>query len=151
MGRIARTDDPMLARRFLARHPAARAYAGFGDFAFYKMDVAWLHFVGGFARARWIAGEDAVLAEPDCRDIAAAEDDILAHMNADHANTLLLYAQRFLKTRATQVRLIAVDPEGFDLRCGRAIRRIDFPQITKSLDQIRAAFVALAQHARASS
>ena len=151
MGRVSRTDDPSFARRFLARHPAALAYAAFGDFAFYRMDVARFHFVGGFARARWIAKDDAVLGDADCGDIAAAEEAILAHMNGDHAETLLLYAQHVFKTRASRVRLIAVDPEGFDLRCGRAIRRIDFPQQLKSVDQIRAAFVSLAQQARASS
>lgn len=151
MGRIAPSDDPLLARRFLARHPAARAYAGFGDFAFYRLEVTRLHYVGGFARARWIEREHAVLDPTACHAIAAAEEDILNHMNADHAETVALYAQRILKMKAKRVRLIAVDPEGFDLRAGRTVCRIDFPQPVESLDQIRAAFVVLAQQARATS
>jgi putative heme iron utilization protein len=151
VGRIVRNDDPAVARRFVARHPAARAYAGFGDFAFYSMDVARLHSVGGFARARWIECENAVLDTTQCREIADAEDDILQHMNTDHANTVLLYAQRFLNAKAKRAKVIAVDPEGFDLRVGRTLGRIDFPRAVKSLDQIRAAFVDLAQRARAAS
>jgi len=151
VGRIARSDDPVLRRRFLARHPAAKAYAGFGDFAFYRMEVERLHYVGGFARARWLTGPNVLLRGADCRQIADAEDDVLAHMNHDHRETLLLYARRLLKARAARVHLIAVDPEGFDLRCGRTVQRLDFPTPAKNVDQIRAAFVALAQQARASS
>jgi putative heme iron utilization protein len=149
MGRIERSEDPAHTRRFLAHHRAAKAYAGFGDFAFYRMNVERLHYVGGFARARWIEREHAVLDSAECREIADAEEDILAHMNNDHAETVLLYAQRLAKARSLRARLIAVDPEGFDLRCGRGVRRIDFPERAKTLDQIRAAFVLLAQLARA--
>ena len=148
-GRIVRTDDAGLQRRFLARHPAAKMYAGFGDFAFYRMEVERLHYIGGFARARWIERCDAML--DDAGAIAAAEDDILAHMNADHGEALTLYTQRLLKLRVKRAELIAVDPEGFDLRAGRRLRRIDFPEPAKTLDQIRAAFVALVRQARASS
>ena len=148
-GRIARSDDPALARRFLARHPAAKMYAGFGDFAFYRMAVERLHYIGGFARARWIERADAMF--DDAGEIADAEQDILAHMNADHGAAVLLYAQRLLKLRVKRAELIAVDPEGFDLRTGRTVRRVDFPTPAKTLDQIRAVFVALVQQARASA
>lgn len=148
MGRIERSDDPAIARRFLARHPAARGYAGFGDFAFYRMKVERLHYVGGFARARWIEREDAVLSEALCRGLTDHEHDILAHMNEDHAETLLLFAHRLVKSRAKTVHLIAVDPEGFDLRCGRANYRVDFPDVATGLSQLRAAFVTLAQSVR---
>ena len=148
-GRIARTDDPALARRFLARHPAAKMYAGFGDFAFYRMEIERLHYIGGLARARWIERADAVF--DGAAEIAGAEEDILAHMNGDHGAAVSLYAQRLLKLRAKRVELIAVDPEGFDLRSGRTVSRVDFPTPAKTLDQIRAAFVALAQQARAST
>ena len=148
MGRIARSDDAALAKRFLARHPAAKSYAGFGDFAFYRMEAERLHYVGGFARARWVEREDAVLSEADWRDIVAHEQDILAHMNKDHAETLLLFAQRLIKSRAKSARLIAIDPEGFDLRCGRSVHRIDFQNAVTNLKQVRDAFVALAQSVR---
>lgn len=151
MGRVVRTDDPGHARRFLARHPAAQAYAGFGDFAFYKMEVARLHSVGGFARARWIDAGDGILPDAICRGIAGHEGDIVDHMNGEHGDTLLLFAQRFLKSRAKKPRLIAVDPDGFDLRWGRHVHRVDFPHAISTLDEIRNEFVALAQQARALS
>lgn len=149
MGRIAATSDPSLARRFLARHPAARTYAGFGDFAFYKMTVERLHYVGGFARARWLDATAAVLAPDLCADVEQHEQDILAHMNNDHAEALALYGTRLLRARGRRFELVAVDPEGFDLRCGRTLRRLDFAKPVSTLDDVRAAFIELAQQARA--
>src|SRR5205823_808315 len=44
-------DEARGRRRFLARHPKSELYAGFRDFAFWRMHVAFAHFNGGFARA----------------------------------------------------------------------------------------------------
>lgn len=148
MGRIAATSDPAAPRRFLARHPAARHYAGFGDFAFYTMTVERLHSVGGFARARWLDAAHAILPAELCADVAQHEPDILVHMNNDHAESLALYGTRLLRARARKFELIGVDPDGFDLRCGRTLRRFDFARRVSTLGDVRAEFVALAQQAR---
>ena len=39
-----------LHRRFLARHPDAGMYAGFKDFAFYRVAVERAHLVAGFGK-----------------------------------------------------------------------------------------------------
>lgn len=53
-GRAERSDDPRLRARFLAVHPGAALYAGFGDFSIWRVMPQRLHFVGGFGRAVWI-------------------------------------------------------------------------------------------------
>ena len=53
-GRIEKSDDPAHRARFLARHPGAALYADFADFAFFRMRVEAVHWVGGFARAHWL-------------------------------------------------------------------------------------------------
>ena len=58
MGSLARGDPARLKPRFLARHPEASLYAGFGDFACYRMEVARAHLVEGFGRIDWIEAED---------------------------------------------------------------------------------------------
>src|SRR3954468_4653745 len=50
MGRAAATDDPEVRRRYLARHPEAKMFASFGDFAFYKIELTGVHLVAGFGR-----------------------------------------------------------------------------------------------------
>jgi len=49
-GTIARSDDPEHRRRYLARQPEAEAFAGFKDFAIYRIDVTACHLVAGFGR-----------------------------------------------------------------------------------------------------
>ncbi len=57
-GRIKKTTQDRHRRRFLARHPEAAFYAGFGDFNFFRMQIDRAHFVGGFAKAAWLKGAD---------------------------------------------------------------------------------------------
>jgi heme iron utilization protein len=74
-------DDALPRRRFLARHPAASAYAGFGDFSMWRIDAASVHIVAGFGRigeVPWSScgGEeesplDAVLARSETRLVEA--------------------------------------------------------------------------------
>ena len=47
--------------RFIAVHPAAAGYAGFGDFGWWAMSIASAHLVAGFGRIRTISGSDLVL------------------------------------------------------------------------------------------
>ncbi len=58
LGSFERKSDERLKSRFLARHPAASTYAGFGDFACYRMKVSRAHLVEGFGRIAWITPED---------------------------------------------------------------------------------------------
>jgi putative heme iron utilization protein len=148
MGRITRDDDPVLRARFLARHPAARTYADFGDFAFYRMAVERLHYVGGFARALWIEGKEAMLAHEAGAEIAANEGDILAHMNRDHPASVALYATKLAGAKGKKFTAIGIDPDGVDIRGGRRLYRVDFDTPIYDLDSVRRAFVNMAQKAR---
>lgn len=44
--------------RFLAAHPEASSYAGFTDFAFFRLEPEELRVVAGFGRMSWIAARD---------------------------------------------------------------------------------------------
>lgn len=149
IGHLKPTKDPGLQRRFLARHPHAALYAGFGDFQFYKMTVEKFHFVGGFARALWISKRKTTVAPKDCRDLADAEESILDHMNTDHREALMLYGTKLLGRRGKHWELVAVDPEGLDLRCGNGLHRLPFDQLVTDAHACRKALVALAAKARA--
>src|SRR3954452_11595079 len=47
MGTAAATPDPDVRRRSLARQPEAEMFAGFADFAFYRMTLTGVHLVAG--------------------------------------------------------------------------------------------------------
>ena len=50
MGCMARSVDPALRDRYLARLPSAADYVDFGDFAFWRLEIESGHFIGGFGR-----------------------------------------------------------------------------------------------------
>jgi putative heme iron utilization protein len=121
MGRLAKDDTPRLRARFLAVHPLAALYAGFGDFAIWRMTVERAHFVGGFARAQWF--DMPLVREADA--VAAAEADILAEINADAESLAQLGGEAGWT-------VVAVDPDGCDLARGDAVRRVAFGRAADS-------------------
>ncbi len=151
VGRIARTDDARLAARFVARHPGAAAYTGFSDFACYRVAVARAHLVAGFGQIHWIHAPDLLFDTRGCEALAAAEPEILAHMNADHQAALDLYATRLAGQAGEGWRATGVDPEGLDLRRGGAVARVAFAGPVGTAEAARTELVRLAHAARAAA
>ena len=61
VGMAARCDEPDALSRYVACHPSAERYAGFGDFSLYRVRVERGHFIAGFGRIEWI-GADRLLS-----------------------------------------------------------------------------------------
>ena len=57
---VPEAEKESVRERYLARHPQAEQWAGFGDFAFYRMQVADVYFVGGFGQMGWVSVGDFV-------------------------------------------------------------------------------------------
>jgi putative heme iron utilization protein len=147
LGRAERCDDPRPAARFAARHPASAAYAGFADFHLYRVSIERGHLVAGFGRIAWIEAAELSFGA-DAGALAAAEPEILDHMNRDHAEAIELYARHLLGRRAAGWQMTGIDPEGLDLRCGGETARLDFAAPVLNPAAARRELVALAQAAR---
>jgi putative heme iron utilization protein len=148
LGQIARDDRPEPRARFLARHPSAETYAGFGDFHLYRVAIEAAHLVAGFGRIHWLGAID--LGPPAVpAALAAAETDIVAHMNQDHADALDAYAQGLLGRAGTGWRMTGIDAEGCDLRRAGEVARLGFPAPVSDPEAARGALVRLAKQARA--
>ncbi|MBL8834560.1 MAG: DUF2470 domain-containing protein [Rhodospirillales bacterium] len=148
-GTARQTGDARLAERYLARFPGARMYAGFKDFAFWKVVPARAHLVAGFGRIRWFDG--FAFDASDAADLAAGEPDIVAHMNADHADAIALYATKLGGKAAGDWSMTGVDPEGFDLReaARGEVARLAFDKAVRDPETARVELVRLAKRARA--
>ncbi|MDB5601552.1 MAG: pyridoxamine 5-phosphate oxidase [Xanthobacteraceae bacterium] len=142
-------DDARVRRRFLARHPKAEMYAGFADFAFWRMDVASAHLNGGFARAADLKATDVLSDLGDAQELVEAEAGAVEHMNADHAEAVRLYAVKLLGEADGAWRLTGLDPDGLDLALGDRTARLAFDERVIEAGQLRKVLVALAQQARA--
>ena len=126
LGRAQRTEDARCFARFLAHHPSSAGYAGFSDFYLYRVVVDRGHLVAGFGRIDWIDGADLRFAS-DTGMLAAAESEILSHMNEDHSDAISHYACGLLGRTGTGWRMTGIDPEGIDLRRDSETARLDFP------------------------
>jgi len=149
MGRAEVTTDPNDRRRYLARQPEAEMFAGFGDFAFYKVTVTAAHLVAGFGRIVDLRPQDILLDMAGAEDLLAAEEGAAAHMNEDHADACRLYATRLLGAADGDWRCVGFDPEGLELQQGRVALRLPFPQRVNGAGPLRAVLVKLAEQARA--
>lgn len=143
-GTAERDDDPRLKARFLARHPAAALYAGFGDFGIWRVRPARAHFVGGFGRAVWFDapfGLDPAAAAA----MAGAEEELLTEMNATHADAIAAYASRMGEGLGCDWRMTGLDCDGADLAGPEAFVRLAFPAPAQDAHAVR---TTLAEWAR---
>ena len=150
-GRAERTDAPVARARFLARHPKAELYAGFPDFGFFRLAVGAGHLNGGFAKAATLTASDLLLDMTGADALADGSTGAVAHMNADHADALELYATGLAGEAPGPWRTSGVDPEGIDLMAGDRTARVLFPERVAERADLRRRLVALTDQARAAS
>jgi putative heme iron utilization protein len=151
MGSAAATADPEARRRYLARHPDAEMYADFPDFSFYEVKLKGAHLVAGFGRIVDLAASDLATDTGDAETLLAAEPEVIAHMNEDHAEACRLYAVKLLGAPEGAWRCVGCDPEGLDLQLDRMARRLPFPQRVASPGVLRQVLKQLADQARAAA
>lgn len=141
-------QNARLRARFLSRHPKAELYVDFPDFAFFRLRPLSLHLNGGFARA---FDGPAALILTEVADPVAFEElerSALAHLNADHAETLVLYATALCGMAPGKWRATGLDPEGLDLASGDATARVAFPERIEEPDRLRLVLKQMADAAR---
>src|SRR5579883_405457 len=133
------SDEPALKARYLAVHPYAALYAGFGDFRLWRMVPAQALLVGGFARAVRLRAADLVPDRDAVAAILAAEPSIVAHCNGNHADALARIAG------GGAWRMVGVDVDGCDLAQGEVVRRIHWSRPVASAAEVRAELVRRAR------
>ena len=123
---VPEAEVPALKARFLAKHPYAALYADFGDFALWRIAPAAAQLVGGFARALRLRGAELLPDSASIAALAAAEGDILGHMNTNHAEALAAIGTGLPGGGPGPWRMVALDPDGADLGLGERVLRLNF-------------------------
>jgi heme iron utilization protein len=141
-------DEARGRRRFLARHPKSELYAGFADFALWRLKTVSAHLNGGFARAADLTAADVLTDLRGAESLIEAEAGALSHMNEDHADAVRLYATRLMGGSDGAWRLTGLDPDGLDLALGDATLRLPFPSRIADPHALRRMVVDLAAKAR---
>ena len=99
---------------YLARHENSRYWVDFSDFSFFQLQPIDLYYVGGFGVMGWVEAQEYKRAAPD--PLAEVASGILAHMNADHVDSMILLARQYAQLEATEATMTSVDRLGFSLR-----------------------------------
>jgi len=141
-----------MARNTRPRYENAKYWQEYSDFAYHRLEVSSVYFIGGFGVMGWVPAEEYTSARPD--PLAETAQEIVRHMNADHADALCLIARRFAGEAATEASMTAVDRLGFHLRLksGDRVhgRRLAFLREVGSKDEARAVLVEMVRSARSS-
>lgn len=145
MGRFEKVENQALTRRYLARHPHAEVYSGFGDFAFWRLAPERGHAVAGFGRIETMTADEIF---PSCDELVEIEDGAIRHMNEDHADAVQLYAGHLLEMPTEDWKIQGIDIDGADLRRGDEVLRLSFDTPIRSADELRRGFAALSQRLR---
>ena len=143
-GLAEQIEDPALKARWLVRHPYAALYAEFGDFGLWRVVPQSGLLVGGFAAAHRLRQADLAPDATAVAALAAAEAEIIAHVNADHPETLALLAGSDAGWR-----MVALDGDGFDMAAGDLLQRHAFAKPVADADGVRRALILAARAARA--
>jgi putative heme iron utilization protein len=136
-------------RRYLAAHPGAQAFVGFTDFFFVAIRIKAVHLVAGFGRIVDLGTDQVVSDLAGAETLLAAEADIVAHMNADHRDTMNLYATKLLGGETGDWTCVGCDPDGMDLQFGTATLRLEFPQRVVTPGALRLTLKQIADRLRA--
>ena len=141
-----------------ARIPAVAGYAGYGDFACYRLEVRAIRWVGGFGEMDWI--DVGAYREAVVDPVLPRRHGITQHMNEDHADAGILLCQQALDavdgskgrgvTRAT---MRHVDRFGCEYAAdldddALGIIRLGFSAPATSADDVRRLVVELVHRAR---
>jgi putative heme iron utilization protein len=132
--------DPTRRARYLAIHPYAALYAGFGDFRLWRMRPAGGLLVIGFARAMRLRQSDLAPEPASVAALGTAEPTIVAHCNQDHPDALARIAGA-----GGDWRMVAADVDGCDLAQGERVLRVAWSAPAGSVADVRRELVRLAR------
>jgi putative heme iron utilization protein len=150
LGTAAEVPSVEVRDLYLSRYEDSKYWQEYSDFAYRRLEVTSVYFIGGFGVMGWVPALEYTQARPD--PLAGTAQEIIQHMNADHADALLLIARRFTGEAATEAFMTSVDRLGFHLRLktGNRVhgRRVAFPREVRNKDEARAVLVEMVREAQ---
>jgi len=152
VGDVTEATPAEVSELYLSRYENAKFWQEFTDFAYYRLQVSAVYFIGGFGVMGWISADEYSSALPD--PLAKAAAGIIQHMNDDHADALRLIARRFAGEDSEQATMTAVDRLGFHLRLKAGDRihgkRVAFLREVRDTNDARTVLVEMVRQAKSS-
>ena len=132
------------AERYYRYFPDSRDFHKTHDFNFYTIDLVRARYIGGFGQIYWVEKTEFLKANPFSMQ---EENDMVNHMNNDHQAAMQHYCDLFDidYDKEEQLTMVGIDSEGFHLRLGSQLRRIEFEYPVTKAVEVRQAMVELAK------
>ena len=145
IGTAGITPAAEVSELYLSRYENARYWQDFSDFAYYRLDIAGVYFIGGFGVMGWVPAEEYAAAVPD--PLATAAPGIIQHMNSDHADALCRIVARNVDHVPDEASMTAIDRLGFHVRLKTGDRihgmRIGFPREVRNPNDVRSVLIEM--------
>jgi putative heme iron utilization protein len=126
--------EPEIRAKYFRYFPAARQYEATHDFAFFRLELVRLRFIGGFGQIFWVEPKEFLIQNSFSFQ---EEKGIIDHMNRDHAEALRHYAGGVAAV------MTGIDSEGFDMLVAGKKRRREFDSPVFTMEQARQALIAM--------
>ena len=111
------TNREFTGKRYLRYFPEAQSYFAMHDFSFYRIVPQAIRFIGGFGNIQWVKAAEYVVAN---NPVIAQEEDFISEINARHETAI----RRQTGQDNLEAELVGIDIDGFDIRVGEQIMRI---------------------------
>jgi putative heme iron utilization protein len=108
-------SDDRIRSRFLRRHPKAKLYAPFRDFAFFRLVPKSASLNGGFGRAYIIPGKSLIITSPLNIQIGAQELHLIAKLEKLGCKVADTLAEHYFQEKTGNWYISGVDAEGIDI------------------------------------
>jgi len=135
-------DKEASGKCYLRYFPEAQTYFAMHDFSFYRIVPQSIRYIGGFGNIHWVDAESyAVPLYP----LIGQEDELIAQINVEHKDSLRNCCRHFHQRDASDVEMLGVDCDGFDVRADGGVLRFDFSAPVLDAQQAQQSLLALAQ------
>lgn len=148
--KIFKEQDADLRARYLRYLPQAANYFDMHDFAFYRIHIHQVRYIGGFGKMSWLNDLDLFEGISAAHSpLASQESAIIEHMNQDHVHSILAYCRHYHQIEASHAQMLGIDYDGFDVAARIADKtiylRFDFEQPVYDAQSARMALVAMSK------
>ena len=137
-------DDVNSTERYYSYFPQSRDYHKTHGFDFYRIEPVRIRYIGGFGKIFWIEKNDFLMRNPFSFE---EEKHMIDHMNVDHPEAIKHYCVLNQINYADDIipLMVGIDSEGFHLRTGSRLHRINFNEPVKNAGEVRKALVDMAK------
>jgi putative heme iron utilization protein len=117
-------SDSRTRSRFLRRHPKAKLYASFRDFAFFRLVPKSASLNGGFGRAYIISGDDLIITSPLNNYLSTQELHFIAELEKLGCNVANALAEHYFQEKTANWYISGIDAEGIDIARKEKLHRV---------------------------